>query len=50
MAGVVSNFMHDQVQVGSVISAKPPSGKFVMDIHKCLPAVLISNGVGITHD
>ncbi|MBV9386897.1 MAG: 2Fe-2S iron-sulfur cluster binding domain-containing protein [Chroococcidiopsidaceae cyanobacterium CP_BM_ER_R8_30] len=48
MPGIASNFMHDRVQEGSVILAKPPSGKFVLDVHHSLPAVLISNGVGIT--
>ena len=48
MAGVVSNFMHDRIQAGSVIAAKPPSGKFVLNVQKSSPAVLISNGVGIT--
>ena len=47
-AGLASNFMHDQVQEGTVIAAKPPSGKFIMDVHQSLPAVLVSNGVGIT--
>lgn len=46
--GLSSNFMHDRVQEGSVIPAKPPSGKFVLDVHKSSPAVLVSNGVGIT--
>ncbi|UBF30043.1 2Fe-2S iron-sulfur cluster binding domain-containing protein (plasmid) [Kovacikia minuta CCNUW1] len=46
--GVASNFMHDQVHEGAVILAKPPSGKFILDVQKSLPAVLISNGVGIT--
>ncbi|MEM0981098.1 MAG: 2Fe-2S iron-sulfur cluster-binding protein [Cyanobacteria bacterium P01_H01_bin.58] len=46
--GVASSFMHDQIQVGSVIPAKPPTGKFVLDVHGDRPAVLISNGVGIT--
>jgi len=46
--GIVSNFMHDYIQEGSVIAAKPPSGKFVLDVQKSLPVVLISNGVGIT--
>ncbi|MBW4523082.1 MAG: 2Fe-2S iron-sulfur cluster binding domain-containing protein [Scytolyngbya sp. HA4215-MV1] len=46
--GIASNFMHDQVQEGTVIPAKSPSGKFVLDLQKTLPAVLISNGVGIT--
>lgn len=48
MPGLASNFMHDHVQEGSVIAAKPPSGTFVLDPHRSLPAVLISNGVGIT--
>jgi uncharacterized protein len=46
--GIASNFMHDQIQEGSVIAAKPPSGQFVLDVYKAIPAVLISNGVGIT--
>lgn len=46
--GVASNFMHDSVQEGTIIPAKPPMGKFFLDIHRSLPAVLISNGVGIT--
>jgi uncharacterized protein len=46
--GIASNFMHDQIREGSIIPAKPPNGKFVLDVSKSLPAVLISNGVGIT--
>lgn len=46
--GVASNFMHDRIQEGSVILAKPPNGRFVLDIYKFSPVVLISNGVGIT--
>jgi ferredoxin-NADP reductase len=46
--GVASNFMHDRIHEGSVILAKPPNGKFVLDVQKSIPAVLISNGVGIT--
>ncbi|GAB4371605.1 MAG: 2Fe-2S iron-sulfur cluster-binding protein [Elainellaceae cyanobacterium] len=48
MPGIASNFMHDQVHEGSIIAVKPPAGKFVLDVQKSLPAVLISNGVGIT--
>lgn len=48
MPGIASNFMHDHVHEGSVILAKPPSGKFILDLQKTIPAVLISNGVGIT--
>ncbi|MEB3180150.1 MAG: 2Fe-2S iron-sulfur cluster-binding protein [Nostocaceae cyanobacterium] len=46
--GVASNFMHDYIHEGSIIPAKPPNGKFVLDVKKSIPAVLISNGVGIT--
>ena len=46
--GLSSNFMHSQVLEGSTIPIKLPSGKFVLDVHKNIPVVLISNGVGIT--
>ena len=46
--GLASNFIHDFIHVGSIIPAKPPSGRFVLDVHKSRPVVLISNGVGIT--
>lgn len=46
--GVASNFMHDVIEEGSVIPAKPPNGKFFIDVSSSVPAVLISNGVGIT--
>ena len=48
MPGIASNFMHNQIHEGSIIPAKPPSGKFVLEVNRSLPAVLISNGVGIT--
>ena len=45
--GLVSNFLHDAVQVGDSIDLFPPSGDFVLaDSDK--PLVLISGGVGIT--
>nr|WP_315256674.1 NO-inducible flavohemoprotein [uncultured Duganella sp.] len=45
--GLVSNFLHDQVQAGDSIEVFPPSGEFVLaDSDK--PLVLISGGVGIT--
>ena len=46
--GVASNFMHDRIQEGSVIPCKPPKGKFYLEVDNSVPAVLISNGVGIT--
>jgi len=45
--GLVSNFLHDQVNVGDSIDLFPPAGDFVLaDSDK--PLVLISGGVGIT--
>ena len=46
--GIASNFMHDSIQEDSIIWVKPPTGKFVLDVNSPKPAVLISNGVGIT--
>ena len=46
--GVASNFMHDRIEVGSTIPCKPPKGKFYLEVNNDIPAVLISNGVGIT--
>ncbi|AFY75096.1 flavodoxin reductase family protein [Synechococcus sp. PCC 7502] len=46
--GIASNFMHDHIQEGSIILAKPPTGKFIIDVNSSNPAILISNGVGIT--
>ena len=46
--GVASTFMHDRISEGSVIPCKPPNGKFFIDVEGSNPAVLISNGVGIT--
>ncbi|MEL6401123.1 MAG: 2Fe-2S iron-sulfur cluster-binding protein [Cyanobacteria bacterium J06626_4] len=46
--GLASNFMHDQIDVGAVIPCKPPAGKFVLEVERDRPVVLISNGVGIT--
>ena len=40
--------MHDRIAEGSVIPCKPPNGKFFLDVESPVPAVLISNGVGIT--
>ena len=46
--GIASNFMHDSIEEDSIILVKPPAGKFVLDVDRSKPAVLISNGVGIT--
>lgn len=46
--GTASNWMHDQVDVGSVISATPPAGDFVLSGRPGRPIVLLSGGVGLT--
>jgi ferredoxin-NADP reductase len=46
--GIASNFMHDQIESGSVLQAKPPNGKFFLDLSQSSPIILLSNGVGIT--
>lgn len=46
--GLASNFMHDHVHEGAVLPAKPPSGRFFIDVNQSVPAILVSNGVGIT--
>jgi uncharacterized protein len=47
-SGIASNFMHDSIHQDSIIWVKPPTGKFVLDVYSPKPAILISNGVGIT--
>ena len=46
--GIASNFLHDHIKVGSIVACKPPNGKFFLEVESHAPAVLISNGVGIT--
>ena len=45
--GVVSNYLHDQVQVGDVLDVFAPAGFFVLD-NSDKPLVLMAAGVGIT--
>jgi nitric oxide dioxygenase len=45
--GKVSNYLHDQVQVGDTLEIFPPAGHFTLQ-HSDKPLVLISGGVGIT--
>ena len=46
--GLASNFFHDEVEVGTVLDVKAPSGKFVLDAGDRHPVVLVGGGVGIT--
>jgi ferredoxin-NADP reductase/predicted pyridoxine 5'-phosphate oxidase superfamily flavin-nucleotide-binding protein len=46
--GLVSQYLHDQVQVGDVLTTGTPSGSFVLETGSTRPAVLLSAGVGLT--
>ncbi len=46
--GVSSNYLHDQVEVGTKLLAKSPRGKFFLDPNGETPVVLLSAGVGLT--
>lgn len=45
--GLVSNYLHDDVQVGDVLELLPPAGDFYLQPEPA-PTVLISAGVGLT--
>ncbi len=45
--GLVSNYLHDQLDVGDVISARNPAGEFVLR-DSSRPVVLVSAGIGVT--
>lgn len=45
--GRVSNYLHDELQVGDSLQLFPPSGEFTLTVSD-KPLVLISGGVGIT--
>ncbi|MCV2401997.1 NO-inducible flavohemoprotein [Marinomonas sp. C2222] len=47
IAGIMSNYLHDQVNVSDTIEAMPPAGDFCFE-DKQQPVVLISGGVGLT--
>ncbi|CAH2713023.1 Flavohemoprotein [Neobacillus rhizosphaerae] len=46
--GMVSNYLHDGVNVGDVLKVSAPAGDFVLDTEKNTPVVLLSGGVGLT--
>lgn len=45
--GVISNFLHDQLEVGALVDLHPPAGDFYF-VDRNAPVVLVSAGVGIT--
>lgn len=46
--GMVSTYLHNQVQEGDTIQISAPAGDFVLDVDKQIPVVLLSGGVGLT--
>ncbi|GGD38147.1 NO-inducible flavohemoprotein [Aureimonas glaciei] len=48
LLGQVSNWLHDQVEVGSILKVAPPSGEFFLGDKIERPVVLLSGGVGLT--
>ncbi|MCF7530964.1 pyridoxamine 5'-phosphate oxidase family protein [Pseudomonas petrae] len=46
--GVISSHLHDRIQVGDVIDARAPQGRFTIQPDEHRPLVLIAAGVGVT--
>ncbi|CQR56038.1 Flavohemoprotein [Paenibacillus riograndensis SBR5] len=46
--GVVSVYLHTQVNEGDTVEVSPPAGEFLLDTAKTTPVAFISGGVGIT--
>jgi ferredoxin-NADP reductase len=46
--GLASNFFHDQLQQGTRLSVRLPSGHFHLMEESALPIVLVAGGIGIT--
>jgi len=46
--GLSSNYLHDQVELGTGLCVKAPQGKFTLDPNDETPVVLVSGGVGLT--
>jgi nitric oxide dioxygenase len=46
--GVVSNWLHDAAELGTVLEVAAPAGDFVLPDQPARPVVLVSAGVGLT--
>ncbi|WP_249226813.1 NO-inducible flavohemoprotein [Alicyclobacillus mengziensis] len=47
-AGVVSSYLHSQVEEGDILPITAPAGDFHLDMAQDTPVVLMSGGVGLT--
>ncbi len=45
--GIVSQYLHDNLKIGDILSSKKPNGDFVLE-QGTRPVVLISAGIGVT--
>ena len=48
--GLISNYLHDEINVGDTLELGPPCGEFTLDVEQvgARPVVLLSGGIGIT--
>lgn len=49
-AGLISNYLHDEVQVGDTLEIGPPCGEFTLNLsdQRETPVVFLAGGVGVT--
>ncbi|BCU82749.1 flavohemoprotein [Polycladomyces abyssicola] len=47
-AGIVSNYLHRNIQEGGILEFSSPAGDFILNTKSMNPVVLISGGVGLT--
>ena len=48
VGGKVSNYLHDEIEVGDRVLLSQPNGQFYWQHERTRPVVMLSNGVGIT--
>ncbi len=46
--GVVSKYLHERMQVGSILEMRGPQGEFIVDTAVKRPVVLLAAGIGMT--
>jgi ferredoxin-NADP reductase len=46
--GIGSGFLHDQIEIGSLLDVMAPNGNFAINPEDATPLVLIGGGIGIT--
>lgn len=46
--GKVSNYLHEELQKGSILEVTPPAGEFILNMEEQGPVAFISGGVGVT--